>query len=166
MSSLYNLRQDYQILLEQLYDSDVSEEILLDTLDCLEGAIEDKADSYARILRQIDADIDNIKAEEVRMRSRRMALESRKEFLKSNLYSTMKAIGLTKIKTPLFTVNIQKNGGKRALVLDVPVEELPECFRKVEYKADTEALRQWLDGAEDNCPFCHLEEQGESLRIR
>lgn len=166
MSSLYNLRQDYQILLEQLYDSEVSEEILLDTLDCLEGAIEDKADSYARILRQFDADIDKIKAEEARMRSRRMALESRKEFLKSNLYSTMKAVGLKQIKTPLFTVNIQKNGGKRALVLDVPVEELPECFRKVEYKADTEALRQWLDGAEDNCPFCHLEEQGESLRIR
>lgn len=166
MSSLYNLRQDYQILLEQLYDGDVSEEILLDTLDSIEGAIEDKADSYARILRQFDADIDKIKAEEARMRSRRMALESRKEFLKSNLYSTMKAVGLKQIKTPLFTVNIQKNGGKRALVLDVPVEELPECFRKVEYKADTEALRQWLDGAEDNCPFCHLEEQGESLRIR
>lgn len=166
MSSLYNLRMDYQILMEQLYDSEVSEDILLDTLDSIEGAIEDKADSYARILRQIDADIDNIKAEEVRMRSRRMALESRKEFLKGNLYSTMKAVGLKQIKTPLFTVNIQKNGGKRALVLDVPVEELPECFRKVEYKADTEALRQWLDGAEDNCPFCHLEEQGESLRIR
>lgn len=166
MSSLYNLRMDYQILMEQLYDSEVSEEILLDTLDSIEAVIEEKADSYARILRQFDADIENIKAEENRLKQHRIALEGRKDFLKSNLFTAMKAVGLKQIKTPLFTVNIQKNGGKRALVLDVPVEELPECFRKVEYKADTEALRQWLDGAEDNCPFCHLEEQGESLRIR
>jgi hypothetical protein len=166
MSSLYDLRMDYQILLEQLYDSEVPEDILLDTLDSIEAVIEEKADSYAKILRQFDADIENIKAEENRLKQRRISLEGRKDFLKSNLFTAMKAVGLTKIKTPLFTVNIQKNGGKRALVLDVPVEELPDCFRKIEYKADTEALRQWLDGAEDNCPFCHLEEQGESLRIR
>jgi hypothetical protein len=166
MSSLYNLRQDYQILLEQLYDSEVSEEILLDTLDSIEGAIEDKAENYGKILRQIGADIKRIKEEERRLEKRRKSLENNMDFLKHNLYSTMKTIGLSEIKTPLFSFNIQANGGKRALVLDVTVEELPECFRKIEYKADTEALRQWLSGAEDNCPFCHLEEQGEHLRIR
>jgi hypothetical protein len=166
MTTLYNLTTSYQILMEQLYDSEVSEEILIDTLDCLEGSIEDKAENYGKIIRQIESDISHIRDEEVRLAKRRKSLESRREFLKDSLFTAMKAVGLTKIKTPLFTVNIQKNGGKRALVLDVPVEELPECFRKVEYKADTEALRQWLDGAEDNCPFCHLEEQGESLRIR
>ena len=166
MTTLYNLTTSYQILMEQLYDSEVSEEILIDTLDCLEGSIEDKAENYGKIIRQIESDISHIRDEEVRLAKRRKSLESRREFLKDSLFTAMKAVGLKQIKTPLFTVNIQKNGGKRALVLDVPVEELPECFRKVEYKADTEALRQWLDGAEDNCPFCHLEEQGESLRIR
>jgi hypothetical protein len=157
---------DYQILMEQLYDGDVSEEILLDTLDSIEGAIEDKAENYGKMLRQIDADIERIKDEEQRLAKRKKGLESSKAFLKDNLYNTMKTVGLSKIMTPLFSFNIQKNGGKRALILDVPVEELPECFRKIEYKADTEALRQWLEGAEDNCPFCHLAEQGESLRIR
>lgn len=166
MSSLYNLRQDYQILLEQLYDSDVSEEVLLDTLDCLEGAIEDKADSYARILRQIDFDIDNIKAEEVRMRNRRMALESRKEFLKSNLYSTMKAVGLTKIKTPLFTVNIQKNGGKAPLVITAKTtEELPTEFVIAKVEPNKEYIREYLE-AGNELPFAYIGEQGESLRIR
>jgi hypothetical protein len=157
---------DYQILMEQLYDGDVSEEILLDTLDSIEGAIEDKAENYGKMLRQIDADIERIKDEEQRLAKRKKGLESSKAFLKDNLYNTMKTVGLSKIMTPLFSFNIQKNGGKRALILDVPVEELPECFRKVEYKADTESLRQWLEDAEDNCPFCHLEEQGEHLRIR
>ena len=166
MTTLYNLTTSYQILMEQLYDSEVSEEILIDTLDCLEGSIEDKAENYGKMLRQIAADIERIKDEEQRLEKRRKTLENSMDFLKGNLFATMKTIGVKEIKTPLFSFNIQANGGKRALVLDVPVEDLPECFRKVEYKADNEALRQWLEGAEDNCSFCHLEAQGEHLRIR
>lgn len=166
MSSLYNLRQDYQILLEQLYDSDVPEEILLDTLESIESAIEDKADSYARILRQFDADIENIKAEEARLKQRRIALEGRKDFLKSNLFTAMKAVGLTKIKTPLFTVNIQKNGGKAPLIITAKTtEELPTEFVIARVEPNKEYIRERLEAGEE-LPFAYIGEQGESLRIR
>lgn len=163
--SLYELNAAYQNLMERLYDEELPEEAVIDTLDSIEGAIEDKAEGYSKIIRQFDADIDALKDEEMRLAKRRRALENRKEMLKTNLFNTMKTVGLAKIKTPLFTVSIQKNGGKRGLVLDIPVEELPPAFQKVTIAADNDALRDWLGEAE-SCPFCHLAEQGESLRIR
>jgi predicted enzyme involved in methoxymalonyl-ACP biosynthesis len=166
MATLYDLRQDYQILLEQLYDGEVSEEILLDTLDSIESAIEDKADSYAKILRQFDADIDNIKYEIKRLEMRKKVLESRKDFLKGNLFTAMKAVGLTKIKTPLFTVNIQKNGGKAPLVITAKTtDELPTEFVIAKVEPNKEYIREYLE-AGNELPFAYIGEQGESLRIR
>lgn len=165
MPSLYELNASYRNLMERLYDDELPEEAVIDTLDSLEAEIEDKAEGYSKIIRQFDADIESIKEEEARLRSRRTALENRKELLKGNLFNAMKTVGLAKIKTPLFTVSIQKNGGKRSLVLDVEPDKLPVELQKVTIAADNDALRKLLGDAE-MCEYCHLAEQGESLRIR
>jgi predicted nuclease with TOPRIM domain len=165
MPSLYELNASYRNLMERLYDDELPEEAVIDTLDSLEAEIEDKAEGYSKIIRQFDADIESIKEEEARLRSRRTALENRKELLKGNLFNAMKTVGLSKIKTPLFTVSIQKNGGKRSLVLDVEPDKLPAELQKVTIAANNDALREWLGEAE-SCEYCHLAEQGESLRIR
>lgn len=163
--SLYNLTADYEHVLGMLYDDDYDEDTVIDTLDAIEGAIEDKADGYAMIMRMVDSDIESIKAEETRLASRRKALESKKQRMKANLYDAMKTVGKTKFKTALFSFGIQKNGGKRALVLDVGVDKLPPEMQKVTIEANNDALRQLL-GDKESCEYCHLAEQGESLRIR
>jgi hypothetical protein len=166
MTTLYNLTTSYQILMEQLYDSEVSEEILIDTLDCLEGSIEDKAENYGKIIRQIESDISHIRDEEVRLAKRRKSLESRREFLKDSLFTAMKAVGLKQIKTPLFTVNIQKNGGKAPLVITAKTtEELPTEFVIAKVEPNKEYIREYLE-AGNELPFAYIGEQGESLRIR
>lgn len=165
MGSLYELNAAYQALLERLYDEELPEETIIDTLDSIEGAIEEKADGYGKVLRMIDADIAEIKIEEARLYARRKSLERRKEVLKANLFQTMKTIGLSKLKTALFTVSISKNGGKRKLILDCGVEQLPPEYQMVTIEANNEALRQLLGEAEA-CEYCHLAEQGESLRIK
>ena len=165
MSSLYNLSASYRQLMERLYDEELPEEAIIDTLDSLEGAIEDKADGYGKVIRMIEADIESTKAEEARLHARRKSLERRKDVLKGNLYDAMKTVGLAKIKTALFTVSIRKNGGKRRVELDVPIEALPPEFQKVTIEANNEALRQ-LMGDGESCEYCHLAEQGESLSIK
>ena len=164
-NSLYELNASYRNLMERLYDDELPTDAIIDTLDSIEGAIEDKAEGYSKILKQIDADIDGIKEEENRLKQRRIALENRKELLKGNLFTAMKTVGLSKIKTPLFTISIQKNGGKRALILDIEPERLPISFQKITITADNDALRELL-GDRERCSYCHLAEQGESLRIR
>ena len=165
MSSLYELNTAYRSLMERLYDEELPEEAIIDTLDSLEGAIEDKADGYGKVIRMLDADIEGIKLEESRLYARRKSLERKKEMLKGNLFDAMKTVGLAKIKTALFTVSIRKNGGKRRLELDVPIEALPAEFQKVTIEANNEALRK-LMGDGEQCEYCHLAEQGESLTIK
>ena len=165
MSSLYNLNAAYRQLMERLYDEVLSEEAIIDTLDSIEGVIEDKADGYGKVIQMLDADIASIKAEEARLYARRKSLERRKDVLKSNLFDAMKTIGLAKIKTALFTVSIRKNGGKRRVELDVPIEKLPPEYQKVTIEANNEALRELL-GGQESCEYCHLAEQGESLTIK
>lgn len=165
MASLYNLTHDYQTVLDMIYDEAHDEQAVIDTLDSIEGAIEDKAEGYCKIIKQLEADAQAIKEEEMRLRERRIVYENRKERLKQNLFDTMKATGIPKIKTTLFNVGIQKNGGKRRLVLDIEAGMLPAYYREVEYKVNNDRLRESLGDAEKN-EWCHLEEQTESLRIR
>lgn len=165
MSSLYNLRSDYERVMNMMYDDDYDQQTVIDTLDSIESSIEEKAEAYAFIMKNLNADIEAIKAEENRLAKRRKALESHNESMKGNLFVAMKTVGLTKIKTPLFSFNIQKNGGLRKLVLDVEPDKLPAELQKVTIAANNDALREWLGEAE-SCEYCHLAEQGESLRIR
>ena len=94
MNSLYNLTADYQQVLNLLYDGDVDQQTIMDTLEAIEDAIEEKADGYAMIIKTIDADADAIEAEIKRLQVRKQTLNSRKEWLKSNLEDTMRALGI------------------------------------------------------------------------
>ena len=55
MSNLYQLTNNYEIVLNMLYDEDADEEMILDTLEAIEGEIEDKADNYAKIIKELEA---------------------------------------------------------------------------------------------------------------
>lgn len=158
--NLYDLTNDYETVLNMLYDEEVDEQMILDTLEGIEGEIEDKADEYAKIIKELLGDAAKIKEEKNRLEQRQRAFENRAKLLKENLQGTMKQLGKTKFKTNLFSFNIQKNGGKQALTIDGIV---PDEFKKLE--TDNERIRQALENGEE-LPFAHLESRGESLRIR
>ena len=44
-----------------LYDEDIDEQMVLDTLESIEGDIEDKADGYAKIIKELLGDAEKIK---------------------------------------------------------------------------------------------------------
>lgn len=174
MSSIYELTGEFLQLLDMLEDEDVDEATIMDTLESVEYEIEEKADGYAKIIKSLQSDIDGIQKENDRLTSRRKTYENRIKWLKQNLEMCMRATGKKKFTTNLFSFNIQKNGGKRKLTIDVDVNNLPEEYRiKQPDAVDGEKLREYLkeNGLEGqdgslNCEWCHLEPQGESLRIR
>ena len=163
MSSLYELNTAYRSLMERLYDEELPEEAIIDTLDSLEGAIEDKADGYAMIMRELEADADKLKAEEKRLESRRMALENKAKRLKANLYESMKAVGKPKFKTTLFSFGIQKNGGSLPVILTPGCDVPPEWLKPGD--PDTTGIRKHLEAGHE-LGFATLGERGEHLRIR
>lgn len=163
--SLYELAESYQILSDMLYDPEVDEQTVRDTMEGLWGEIEEKADGYAKILAAMKADMETLKGEELRLNARRKALETRSQWLRDNLEANMRAIGKTKFKTALFSFNIQKNGGLQPLVIDGLIEDIPGRFLiQQEPVPNNDAIRKLL--AEKQVDWAHLEPRGESLRIR
>lgn len=162
MSNLYELNQNYEKVLNMLYDEDIDEQMVLDTLESIEGEIEDKADGYAKIIKELEAKRDARKAEAKRLTENAKVFDNRVNTLKQNLFNTMKSTGKTKFATDLFSFNIAKNGGKQALTID---GDVPPEYQKVIIENDNEKIRADLEAGKE-LPFAHLEPRGESLRIK
>lgn len=162
MSSLYELTNNYEEVLNMLYQDDIDEQMVLDTLESIEGNIEDKADNYAKIIRELEIKANARKEESKRLTDSAKVFENRVKALKNNLYNTMKLTGKTKFATNLFNFNIVKNGGKQTLTID---GDVPEEYTKAVIENDTDKIRQALEEGKE-LTFAHLETRGESLRIK
>lgn len=162
MSSLYELTNEYQALLEMAEDPDVDPEVFSDTLEGLEGEIEIKADGYAKVMKALESQISGIKAEENRLFLRRKALEGNVDRMKRSLQQAMEITGKTKFKTELFSFGIQKNPA--AVVIDDEGKVPKEFWIPQDPKLDKAGIKELLKTGEV-CEYAHLE-QSESLRIR
>lgn len=104
---LYDLSEKYRALLDM--EEDIDPTVFHDTLDSLEDAIENKAEGYAIVIRQFKTDVKTLKDEENRLEKRRQAIETKIGIMQESLYEAMKKTGIDKIKSPRFTVWVQKN---------------------------------------------------------
>ena len=165
MSTLYELTDDYLNLLELAEDPDTDPEAFADTLEGIEGAIEDKADGYAKVIRTLEGDAAACDAESKRLRNKKQTIENNIKRMKQALQYAMEATGKTKFKTPLFSFGIQKNPA--AVVMDEGcIENIPERFLIPQDPViDKKAIKEALKAGEDLEGIAHLE-QSESLRIR
>lgn len=162
MNNLYTLNQQWQEVANMLYQDDIDEQMVLDTLESIEGDIEDKADNYAKIIKDLENKRNARKEEAKRLTENARIFENRILRLKQNLFNTMKQTGKTNFTTNLFTFRIQKNGGKRALIID---GEVPKEYTKTIIENDSDKIREDLESGKE-LTFAHLESQGESLRIK
>ncbi len=162
MANIYELADNYNTVLDMLYDENIDEEMILDTLEGIEGEIEDKADNYAKIIRELEARRDARKNEAKRLLDSSKVFDNRITSLKKNLYNAMKITNKPKFATNLFSFSIVRNGGKQPLFID---GEVPEEYIKTIKENDNEKIRADLEAGK-KLPFAHLESRGESLRIK
>lgn len=165
MSSLYELQGEYLQLLEMLEDPEIDNQIVLDTLEGIDFELEIKAENYAKIIKELEGNIETIKIEQARLAKKKSTMEANIARLKNNLQDAMVKTGKTKFKTDLFSFNIQKNGGKAPVILDVKdTSELPDELVRIKEEPDIEAIRKLIDAGD--CKYAHYGERGESLRIK
>ena len=162
MSNIYQLANNYETVLNMLYNEEIDEQMIFDTLESIDGEIEDKADNYAKIIKELESKQKARKEEAKRLTDSAKVFENRVKALKNNLFNAMKETGKTKFATNLFSFNIAKNGGKQALTID---GDVPEEYTKTIIENDTDKIRKALENGE-NLSFAHLEPRGESLRIK
>lgn len=162
MSNIYELKENWKQVADMLYEEEVDEQCVLDTLEAIEGEIEDKADNYAMIIKNLLASAEAKEIEAKRMAEKANAEKNRAKLLKQNLYEIMKETGKTKFKTDLFSFSIQKNGGLAPLWVDEDITKIPDEYLKKE--PDNTKIRELLKTKE--VKWAKLEERGEGVRIR
>lgn len=165
MATLYNLTADYTALLELAEDPETDPKAIADTLEALGGEIEEKAEGYAMVMKELEAQETALKNEVDRLNARRLAILNNIRCMKLSLQDAMETTGKTKFKTTLFSFGIQKN--PPSVVLDVDdVYKLPKQYLKYkEPDVDKAALIRDLKAGKDLNGMAHLF-QSESLRIR
>lgn len=159
MSSLYNLKEDYKRVLE-LQAEGVDEEVIKDTLESIDDAIEDKADSYSYVIREKKGQNDTIDEEIKRLQALKRSNNNLIKLLQENLYEVMKETGKTKFKTDLNSFWIQKN----PMSIDIKYEDnIPEEFYVTERKLQRRELINYVKNNEiDGVELT----QSEGVRIR
>lgn len=163
--NLYEITGNLLELQNLLETDEFDEETLADTLEAVEGEYEIKLENYCKVIRNLEASITAVKDEVTRLTNKRKSLEKNIDRLKEAMFISMKTTGINKVKGSLFTVSIQKNGGKEPVVMDVDTYDLPDELVRIKEEPDIDAIRTYIKTNPD-CKYAHFGERGESLRIK
>lgn len=162
---LYELTEQWEDVFNMMEDGETDEQVIFDTLESIEGEIEDKADNYAKMIRNLQASVDVLKAEEERLYQRRKSTENHIQRLKDNLQANLEFIGKTKFKTDLFSFSVAKNGGNQPLSITGNLDDIPGKYLIPQPpKVNNNAVRELLKDKE--VEWAHLEPYGRHLNIR
>lgn len=162
---LYELTDAYAELAALLDECESEEEAaqLWAQMDEVGASIAEKADNYARFLRNKQAEVDGLDKEIARLQKRKRSAENRIEQLREHMKFAMGVAGATEIRTALGKWTVRKNA-PRVEVLDES-EVAPEFFEPQPPKLMKSRLQQhWKDTGEipDGCDVV----QSESVQFR
>lgn len=158
LMKLYELNeafQNIQTLIEE------GEEGLEDTLESINLAIEDKLENIAKVIRNLEAEVNAFREEEKRLAERRKSIENNIRHLKQYAENSLIVIGKRKVKTGLFTFSIQKNPPSVQVYNETII---PKKYFITEPKLDKKKVQEAIKNGE---VIAGVElKQTESLRIR
>ena len=162
MANIYEITDKYKFI-QQLIEDGAPEEAFVEALNAIDDELAEKLENYAAVIKNIESDINGIKAEVDRLNERKKAMESSVKRMKENMQTAMVETGQTNVKGEKFSFNVQKNPPS-LLVHDDTL--IPKEFIKVKITKSVDAnaiLAELKNGAEINGVEI---QQGESIRIR
>ena len=155
MATLYKLTDEYTDLLARLEaaEDEAETEAVWQEMDALEDDIVEKAEAYARIMRNKQAEVEAFKAEKERLASCQKAAENVVERLKARLLSSMQRMHLTDIQTGIGKWRVQMNPYSCQIIdeADVPAEfhiPQPDKIDKAAILRQFNATGELLPGVE------------------
>ena len=151
---LYELTDAYAELAALLDECESEEEAaqLWAQMDEVGASIAEKADNYARFLRNKQAEVDGMDKEIARLQKRKRSSENQIEHIREHMKFAMEIAGATEIRTALGKWTMRKNPPK-VNVLDES-EIAPEFFYPQPPKlSKSRLLKHWKDTGEipDGC---------------
>lgn len=165
MKPLYEIvrhRAEFERLAES---EDLPPELIADTLESLDGELQDKATNVAAFTRNLESSAAAIREAGKAMLARADRLEKRADSIRQYLLLNMQVAGITKIECPWFTIAVRKNppsvviDDESALPPEYVVQPPPPAPRP-----DKAAIGRALK-AGDAVPGAHLV-QSERLEVK
>lgn len=168
MASLFELTGDMVRLLEMAEDPEVDPVAFADTMEGLQFEFEQKAEGYCMVIRQLEADMKAFNDAAQEFMRKKTVCEASIKRMKEALKTAMEKTGHDDkrgLDAGLFRLKVVGNGGQKPLVIDGKV---PEQFIKMVPQNDTDSIRRFLDGLDENdhCEWAHFEERGTHLSIK
>jgi hypothetical protein len=165
MTALYEIVR-YRDQFERLAESgEVDAQTVLDTLESLDGELNDKAVSIAQFSQNLDATAQAVREAAKAMLSRADRIEKRAESIRNYLLYNMQFAQVTKIECPWFVIAVRKNPAAVAIDDEAAI---PEAYRVQPEppppRLDKKAIGAALKAGED-VPGARLV-QSERLDIR
>lgn len=156
------------VLEENLYseEGEITQEAS-DMLDAWEAEVKKNADAIVYVIRHKWEEAETIAREVKRLQAHQARAERTAEYLEKRLKAALEAHGIKKLDTPYNKISIINNGGVLPLLVDVPMEKLPEAYikSKTVLSIDNEALRIACN-AGTAPPGVRLGERGTRLAIK
>ena len=146
-------------------EDDLDEDVVKDTWEALEGELDDKIETYCKVIKNLEGDVKALAAEIARFNEKKSKIENTITRMKQTMFNSMKTFGCENAGGQFLKASIRKNGGRLPLIMsDITAENLPDEFRNVIYEPDKGAIYAALDAGR-KLDFAHYGERGEHLRI-
>lgn len=159
--NLFELTENYVKFFTEFENADEITEEMQEMANNLNVEIEEKCDNYAKMIKNLEADVEAFKNQEKIFNEKRKTAENKVKWLKQNLQASMEQTGRKKVKTNLFSFNIQKNAPSLEITNENNIDDSYYVIeRKLNKKELLKDIKEGLiiDGVGIK--------QTESLRIR
>jgi len=160
--TLYELTDEFMRLQQWLEEEDADEDqALADTLEMISQDFEEKADGYGMVIKNLEADAAEIKAQEdilmeevKRLKAKRTGYEKQTDRMKEALRKALELTGKKNLKTEKFTFGTRKSSN---VVITVDsVWDIPDDYlRYKDPEPDKTAIKEYLK--DNECEWAHIE---------
>lgn len=106
---LYELTENYAKVWEMLNSGDTDLQVIKDTLESIECAIEVKAENSVSLIKNLEVYSNGLDVEIKRLQAKKQANDNNVESIKTYLFSQLDLIDKSEIKTPIATIKQQSN---------------------------------------------------------
>lgn len=157
--NLYEMTVSANQLYDLMISGEIDEQTFTDTLEAM--GTEEKLESYCKVIRQLEADAEMLKAEKERIEKKKKTVDNSIDRMKKAVIDFMKASGSTKSTAGTFTVSLSTS--KATKIIDESL--IPKkYFIKQEPKLDKNTILDLLKSGEE-IKGCELQ-INEGVRIK
>lgn len=160
--SLYQMTTDFRRLLEAIENGEIPEEAIDDTLEAVSGSWEERADAVISAIKNLKAEADAIRTEELSLAERRKRKDKVIDRLKEYFTVSLHSIGRERYESARHLVSFRKSAPLKITDVDAFISYAmlnhPEAVRIKEIlEPDKDAIKELLKTVE--LPYCVIEEK-------